>query len=152
MPLSTGQTGRGVCLNVSDMATIPVWTTMANVTNIGLSGRQAEKIDFTHLKSDGGYREYRQGFKEAGEVSMTVHWDPDHATHEQMESLLTSGQVVDIEIDMTDAYPVAAAPKACFKVKAYISQLDVSANVDDPNSAEITWTLTGQGVWGPRHT
>lgn len=81
MATSTGKTGQGVKLQISDGASTPVWTSIANVRSISRSGAQADEIDFTHLESTGGYREFRQGFKDGGTISCEFHFDPTAATH-----------------------------------------------------------------------
>ena len=43
---------------------------IGNLKSIGEVGGTAEEIDVTTLDSEGGYREFLQGFKDAGEVAL----------------------------------------------------------------------------------
>lgn len=45
------------------------------LTSIGEVSPEAEELDATTLDSAGGYREFIQGFKDSGEVSLTGYFD-----------------------------------------------------------------------------
>lgn len=138
MTASTGKTGAGITFKVGDGASVESFTAIANATNINISGRTVDEIDFTHLASTGGYREFRSGFKDAGEVQMTLHFDPTNTTHTNLESLLNSGNVFNFEIDFT---PVGWAQK--MTGSGFVRGSDITINVDDPVSADVTVRVTG---------
>ena len=53
-------------------------TAIANLTSIGEIGIESEEIDVTTLDSEGGYKEFEAGAKDAGEVSLAGNvksWD-----------------------------------------------------------------------------
>lgn len=81
MAVNTGKTGQGAKFQISDGATVPTWLTIANVTSINPTGIQADEIDFTHLLSTGGYREFRQGFKDGGTINIDYSFDATAASH-----------------------------------------------------------------------
>jgi predicted secreted protein len=136
MPASTGFTGRGAYLNVGDGGSPEVFAQMANVTTIGVTGRTAEEIDFTHLLSEGGYREFRQGFKDAGTMNLTVHWNPSEASHISVEDLLASGEVIGFEV-------VVPAASAKLVGQGYIQGSEINITVGDPVTNEVTIRVTG---------
>lgn len=138
MTASTGKTGAGITFKVGDGASTEVFTAIANATNIDISGRSVDEIDFTHLASTGGYREFRAGFKDAGEISMTLHFDPTNVTHTNVEALLNSGEVFNFEIDFS-----AAGWTKKMVGQGFVKGSDISINVDDPVSADITVRVTG---------
>lgn len=105
MPLSTGFTGRGITFEISDGASPPNWIKIANVTSINLSGREAEEIDFTTLDTEGGYRDFKQGFKDGGTVSLEYHFTPQEASHQEILSRFNSGEEFDWRINYTDRVP-----------------------------------------------
>jgi hypothetical protein len=145
MAASTGATGRGATLKIGDGGSpTENFVAVANIASISLSGRNADEVDFTHLGSDGGYREFRQGFKDAGELQITVHFDPASATHlggtRSIEALLTSGDVFNWEIH----WP--AKNKKAYGA-GYFRSNDISFNVDDPVGGDASIRVTGQVLW-----
>lgn len=138
MAASTGKTGAGITFKVGDGASVETFTPIANATNINISGRTVDEVDFTHLASTGGYREFRAGFKDAGEIQMTLHFDPSNTTHQNVESLLNSGDVFNFVIDFT---PAGWAYK--MTGQGFVRGSDITINVDDPISADITVRVTG---------
>ena len=138
MAASTGKTGAGITFKVGDGASVETFTALANATNINISGRNVDEIDFTHLASTGGYREFRAGFKDAGEIQMTLHFDPTNVTHEDLEDKLNSGEVFNFEIDFT-----AAGWAKKMTGQGFVKGDDISIDVDNPISADVTVRVTG---------
>ena len=48
---------------------------IGGLTSIGEVSPEAEELDATTLDSAGGYREFIQGFKDSGELSLTGYFD-----------------------------------------------------------------------------
>ena len=103
MTTSSGKTGRGVTIEISDGASPAAFTAIANVTSIQLSGRDAAEIDFTTLQSTGGFRELRQGFKDPGQLACEYHFDPTNATHTNLLGLFLSGDLFEFQINYSAA-------------------------------------------------
>lgn len=103
MAASTGKTGRGVTLEITDGASPAVYVAIANVTRVGFTGRSAEQIDFTTLVSDGAFRELRQGFKAPGTIGFDYHFTPTEASHASLLALFTAGTEVDWRINFVGA-------------------------------------------------
>lgn len=59
-----------------------VFTTIANVTNIGGPERTRETIDMTAHDSPDGYMEFVGGLKDGGTVSLDINYDPTESTHD----------------------------------------------------------------------
>ena len=51
--------------------------TVGRLTSIGEIAPTSEEVDVTTLDSDDGYREYIQGFRDAGELELTGFHDAD---------------------------------------------------------------------------
>lgn len=139
MALSTGATGRGVIFKISDGSSPPNLVTIANATSISPTGRNAEEIDFTHLQSTGGFREFRQGFKDAGTIGIEYHFTPTEESHGDLLDLWDSGEVVDWEIDFSGAgwaYKMTG--------QGFVQNPgDITINVGDPISGSATVRVTG---------
>ena len=141
MTLSTGRVGLGTVLRIGDGESPEVFTPVVNVTGINMSGRSVEEVDFTHLASAGGFREFRPGFKDPGELSLTCHYDPTNATlngSTGLEYLLNNGTVFNWEIDMTNAgfaYKLVGT--------GYVSGGDFTFTGEDPINFEVTIRVSG---------
>lgn len=139
MAVSTGKTGRGVIFQVSDGASPPVWLTVANATAINNSGRDAAEIDFTHLGSTGGFREFRQGFKDPGSVSIDYHFDPTNASHQEILDLWLSGEVFTWRINFAaNGWNQALQGQGYFQNPG-----DITIDVDNPIAGSSTVRVTG---------
>lgn len=88
MAASTGNTGKGVSFQIDLVASPVTWITIANVRSINPAGKSADEIDFTHLGSTGGYREFRQGFKDAGTINIEYHFNIGEVSHIGTNGLL----------------------------------------------------------------
>lgn len=147
MVASTGKVGLGTKFKVGDGQSPEVFTPVVNVTAINLSGRSVEEVDFTHLASTGGFREFRPGFKDPGEIKITCHYNPSDATLNGttgLEAKLNSGTTFNWQIDMTDAgfnYMLFGF--------GYVSGGDFTFTGEDPINFEVTIRVSGQIDEGP---
>ena len=62
--------GYGTIIARGNGAVPEVFTAIAEVISIDGPGLDSDDVEVTHLSSPGGYREYKGGLKEPGEVSM----------------------------------------------------------------------------------
>lgn len=142
MATSTGKTGEGVRLMISNGASTPVWTAIANVRSINPTGKQADEIDFTHLGSTGGYREFRQGFKDGGTVNVEFHFDPTAASHVGSMGLLglfNESTVFEFRINF-----VNAGWNFSLEASGFVQNPgDIDINVDGPITGSATIRVTG---------
>jgi predicted secreted protein len=143
MVASTGKTGRSVVFKIGDQESPENYTTVANVSSINLTGRQADEIDFTHLASTGGFRELQQGFKDPGTIQLSLHFDPTNATHDNsaagIEGLLNSGTEFNWQIDFSGV----TGWSDIMTGRGYVQGSDINVTVDDPITADVTVRVTG---------
>lgn len=139
MAASTGKTGRGIVFEISNGASPPVWTKLANVTSMTFSGRDAEEIDFTILDATGGFRDLRQGFKDPGSIGLEIHVDPTNATYQDLLTKFLSGDLFDWRINYSAAgWPMAELGQGFIKNPG-----DTNINVSDPVGGTATVRVTG---------
>jgi hypothetical protein len=142
MTASTGFVGRGTVLKIGDGASPEVFSTVVNVSNINITGRTANEVDFTHLASSSGYAEFRQGTKDPGEISMTVHFDPAAATHGSsgvgILALFNAGTLFNFKIDFA-----GAGKSYMFTGTGYYSGDDITIGPDDPVTRDVTIRVSG---------
>lgn len=148
MPASTGAVGLGVQFKIGDGASPEVFTAVANVVSINLSGRSVEEVDFTHLLSSSGYREFRAGFKDPGELTMTCHYNPSDATLDAstgVEAKLNSGALFNFQIDLSGITGVTNATDFDYILAGtgYVSGGDYTFSGEDPVTFDLTVRVTG---------
>lgn len=71
---------------------------VGHLTSIGEVGIESDEIETTTLSSDGGYREFVAGFKDAGEVSL-AGYVKDETNMDEMLALAEAQTVVEWEIE-----------------------------------------------------
>nr|WP_312578222.1 phage tail tube protein [Sedimentibacter sp.] len=101
---------RALGTKISKGTTTPV--EIGGLTNIGGIEITADTIDVTTLDSDGGYKEFIGGFKDAGEVTLEGFFEPDTAEGQvAMQDALDGGLADDYKI----TFPTTPAAEWAFK-------------------------------------
>ena len=110
--------------------------TVAGLTSIGGLELSADTIDVTTLDSDGGYREFIAGFKDAGEVSLEGYLKLDEG-QQALYTLFESGAVEDFTIQFPDNL-------GKWKFKGVVTGFSTSADLEDPLSFSATIQVSGK--------
>lgn len=113
-----------------------VLTAIANLTNINGVEITADEIDVTDHDSDDGYREYAQGLKDGGSVSIEGHFLND-TTQIALKTLLDSGTAVPCEIN----FPSALAK---WTFDAFVTSIGTEEPFDDKIAFKATLKITGK--------
>lgn len=110
------------------------YTDVADVTEIGVLDISAETIESTVHGSAGGWRTFIGGLKDAGELKMSINYDP--AVH---GTILTNIGVDNVahEITLTDA------GAAVITFDGILTGLSVGAPMDDKLTGEVTIKISG---------
>lgn len=124
----------GTVFKRSNMAGAPVFTAIANVTNITSPELTRETIDVTAHDSPNGWREHIGGIKDGGEVSLELNYDP--ADHDVL--------VEDLEDDVPRDYQIIWPTGAQWDFKAILTKISAEAPMDDKLSAEHAFKVTGK--------
>lgn len=105
-------------------------TPIGGLTSIGGLEITADEIDVTTLDSDGGYREFIGGFKDAGEVPIDGFFDSDTASGQvELQTSLDSG----LAEDYTIKFPTKPPAEWAFKgiVKGFkVGDVDVDGTIN----------------------
>lgn len=105
--------------NSPDINTVVI----GSLTSVGEISPDSEELDATCLDSSGGYREFLQGFKDSGDLTLTGYLDPDKPGQAQMVTLYESGTLGYFWVTFPDQATVA--------FNAYVKSFTVgSAEVD----------------------
>jgi predicted secreted protein len=109
-------------------------TAIANLTSIGGLDLSADTVETTTLDSPDGYRTFRQGLKDAGEVSISGYFDPtEHA-----------GLLTDFESGAVTAYTIEFPMGAKWSFNAIVTGYNTGAEMEDNVSFEATFKVSGK--------
>ena len=77
--------------------------TIGSLTSIGEITPDSEELDATTLDSQGGYREFLQGFKDSGEVTLSGYYDKADAGQQELITGYGTGDVDAVVIAFPNA-------------------------------------------------
>ena len=81
--------------------------TVGKLTSVGEIQPEAEEIDITTLDSEGGYREFMQGFRDSGEVEVEGFHEKGDAGQTALRAAYASGTAGAVEVDSPMKKPKA---------------------------------------------
>ena len=130
----------GTQLLRGDGAEPEVFTAIANVVSIEGPEIERETLDMTAHDTPDGWREYKGGLKDAGELSCEINYDP--AEHDAL--------VADFEDDEPRNWRLVfpTTPAVQWDFAAVLTGFSSEAPHDDKLSAEITLKLSGKPTIG----
>lgn len=144
MTASQGVVAKGMSFKVGDGGTpTEVFTAIADVTRINISGRQADEIEFTHLLST--MKEYKPGFVDPGTIALSLQFNPAVATHDGatgVESWLASGAMKNFKV----VFPSTVGKT--LSGMGFVRSNDISAETSGKITGECTFRLSGETTWG----
>jgi hypothetical protein len=129
-------------------------STYTAVAQVGdLSGPQliSDQIEVSH-RADGVpanmWRRYVSGMKDGGEVSFTLIFDPDEATHDptlttSMYAQGAAGDVAGYQID----FPGVGTKRTTATFSAYVTNFDADSPLEDGLTCDVTLKISGPVVW-----
>lgn len=138
MPVSNALSAYNTLLAIGDGGGPEVFTTIAEIFNIGGPALAGEIIDVTHMESPGRFREKIVGILDGGEVSLELSWIPDNTVHAGIITDFKNRTKRNFEL----TWPDTASTKWSFA--AFITSFEPSGPVDDKLTASITLTISGE--------
>lgn len=113
--------------------------TVAELSEIGGLSLSADTIDVTSLDSDGGYKEFIGGFKDAGDVSLSGFLNVTTGKgQKELYDLFESGEITEFSI----VFP--ASLKASWKFNGIVTAFETSVALEDPLSFSGTIKVSGK--------
>ena len=116
-------------------------TAIVSITEINPPSQSAETLDMTAHDSGGAYREIVPSFLSAGEVTLTINWDPNEATHKNAAGGLRKLFADRASSLFSIAFPVTPVANDIFT--AYVTVFEPRAPFDDKLTARVTLTVSG---------
>jgi hypothetical protein len=124
---------------------------IAQVGDISGPSVESEQIEVSH-RADGVpanmWRRYVAGMKDGGEVTFTLIFDPDDASHDptlstSMYNLATSGLPGEFQMVL----PGQGTDTTTAEFDAYVTNMDMDAPLEDGLTQEVTLKVTGPITW-----
>lgn len=109
-------------------------TAIAGLTSIDGLSLSADTVDTTTLDTVGGYRTFINGFKDAGEVSISGYYD--YTSH---NAILT-----DFEAGTTSSYVITFPNGNTWTFSAVVVGFTTGADLEDLVSFEATFKVSGK--------
>ena len=81
--------------------------TVGRLTSVGEIAPEAEELDVTTLDSEGGYREFLQGYRDSGEVELTGFHEKGDAGQAALRTAYDGGAAGSVEVDFPDGTVVS---------------------------------------------
>lgn len=114
-------------------------TKIGGLTEIGGIELSADTLDNTTLESDGGYRKFIGGFKDAGEVSLSGYLEISSSNgQKKMYDAFETGDVQDFAIE----FPESIGAKWAFK--GVVTGFSTGASLEDLISFGATIKVSGK--------
>ncbi|MCM2390198.1 phage tail tube protein [Streptomyces albipurpureus] len=133
-----GQDGFGVQLRRGDGATPEVFTSIADITNLGGPSMTRNTIDVTSHGSPDGWMEHIGGLKDAGEVSLDVNYQPRY--HDAL--------VADFDDTAPRNYQIVFPDpeQTTWTIKSILTGFEPEWPHDDKAAASLTLKVSGKPV------
>lgn len=95
-------------------------------------------IDVTTHSSVGGYREFITGLADGGELTCTINWHDDEATHAALQDALTSRELTSFQLFWPNYDTLNLAD-----FDGYVTGLTRSSPTDAQITRDLTIKITG---------
>lgn len=131
----------GTLLQIGDGGGPEVFTTIAEVVEVGGPDLKLDTIDATSHGSTGGWEEVVGGILRSGEVSLSINYVPTAGTHNNTTGLLRDMRLR-TKRNFRLVFPDAGATTWSFT--ALVTGFKPNAAHDDKLSADVTLKISGQ--------
>lgn len=116
-------------------------TLLANLTSIDGISVSSDTIETTNLSTEGGYRTFVTSLKDAGEVSISGHFDFE--SHDLLLTDFEDGSVDSYTIEFPD---VATTKGTQWTFSAVVSAFSTAVAMEDLISFDATLKVSGKPV------
>ena len=120
---------------VATNVTASIGSFASYLDNVNVGGASADMVDVTKQSSAADWREKLSGLKDGGQVTLTVHYDPDDAT---VPVLGQAAATLTIDWGGTLTYSASVL----------VQNISIVANLGEKIVADITLEVTGAVNFG----
>lgn len=139
--MSDGISSQGTYLTIGNGASPEVFTEIPECTTIPGPAGTSDELDFTHLRSSGGYREFKQSFKNTDDMTLECNYIPGDPVQSGLRADFLSGVVR----SFVKHYPDTSTDA----FDAYVKSASTPAAVGDKLKFTVTLRITGAPVFTP---
>lgn len=112
------------------------WENLAEINSIEGPGMSRDFIDTTALDTEGGYRTFITGFRDAGQVTLNMNFT--RTTYDKMQADFESENAQNYEIVLPDD------DNTSIEFEGYVTELPLSVTPDDKVTVNVTLKVSGQ--------
>jgi len=133
---SNAFSGVGTKFQRGDGASNESFSDIAEINSITGPNLSRDTIDVTSLDSTGGYREFIAGFRDGGELTLSMNFAP--SGYFDLKD--------DFEVEVTHNYRIVMgnAAQTTFDITGLITALGVAIPLDDKVTCDVTIKITGE--------
>lgn len=135
------QLGYGATLEVGDGASPEVFSAVAYVSNISVSGYSVDAVDVTTHDSANNFKEFIPGMVDGGEVSFDIVFDPDNTTHDEtaggLKAIMDSRSIKNWKVTFADATNV-------WSFTGFMTSFEFEVPIEDAITASCTIKTTAK--------
>ena len=135
---------KGVVIAVSD-GVIPTFNPIGQVFSLSGPSLSADTVDVSAHDSASFYREFVNSFRDGGEISMGIRWDPALASHGETGDGLLNLFERDVFTDIEITWPNPAAD--VWTLSIFVTGYEPSADFDAALEATVTFKVTGVPIF-----
>ena len=135
---------KGVVIAVSD-GVIPTFNPIGQVFSLSGPSLSADTVDVSAHDSASFYREFVNSFRDGGEISMGIRWDPALASHGETGDGLINLFERDVATDIEITWPNPAAD--VWTLSIFVTGYEPSADFDAALEATVTFKVTGVPIF-----
>ncbi|CAM3775709.1 phage tail tube protein [Alkalicoccus chagannorensis] len=118
------------------------WEGVAELTDITGPSMEADEIDVTSHDSEGGYREYVQGLKDAGEIEAELFFLKDEPSHMKALDDFNAGDNEMYRMIFPDADE--EEDRSYFEFEAFVNGFEIEAEMEEAIKASVSWKVSGK--------
>lgn len=111
------------------------WKRIAEINNITGPGMSRETIDTSTLDTEGGYRTFITGFRNAGTLTLAMNFT--QATYMQMKDDFESDTAVSYQIILPDT------EQTVIEFDGLVTEIPLTIPTDDKITADVTIQISG---------
>ncbi len=142
MAASQGVIGYGTLVKRGDGGSPEVFTTIAEVIEVGTPEQETSDIEFTHMESPNSFKEYKPGLKEPGEVSMKCNAVLTNSTQNA-----TTGIIADQLNGTTRNWKIVFPDLTTCSFSGYVKKVKVEPPINDRETLSFTIKISGPATW-----
>ena len=131
----------GSLLKRGDGGGVEVFTTLAEVRGVRLTGLSANLVESTGIETAGNFRTYFATLMDGGTLAFTLNYLPGNAGHAGLLSDWKNGIVRNFQL------LVGAGPAATITFAALVTALDVAVELETAVQQNVNLKVSGEPVW-----